>query len=232
MDFELWPHADRREDDRDKPPTQIGYEIVPAIAKVIPGLPLAGAAELWQPLFRLGGTAHYILGHLIDCWLQQVSRDCNITAFSRHWRAMIEYALVSPQWSSGRQWYYGERLCRLLDCGSELSLDQVTELQATVLKMNDLYASWADKHLGLEEDHITYFCGFLSSSTGRLLRLDGLQWLHRSIRQQVAGNFQWRRSGTAGAMTNLLDVMLTENIDELTTNALARDALLNWLQFL
>jgi len=48
---------------------------------------------------------------------------------------MIEYALASSQWSSGRQWYYGERLlCRLLGCGSELSLDQVTELQTTVLK--------------------------------------------------------------------------------------------------
>jgi hypothetical protein len=184
LDFELWPHADCREDDRDEPPTQIGYEIVPAITEVIPGLPLDAAAELWQPLFRLGGTAHYILGHFIDCWLQQVSRNCNIAAFSRHWRAMIEYALACPQWSSGRQWYYGERLlCRLLGCGSELSLDQVTELQTTVLKMKDLYESWADKHLGREEDHVTYFCGFLSSSTGRLLRFDGLQWLHHSIRQ-------------------------------------------------
>ncbi|HEX9202301.1 MAG TPA: ATP-binding protein [Acidobacteriaceae bacterium] len=233
LNFELWPHADRREDDRDEPPTQIGYEIVPAIAKVIPGLPLDAAAELWQPLFRLGGSAHYILGHFIDCWLQQVSRNCDIAAFSRHWKAMIEYALASPQWSSGRHWYYGERLlCRLLGCGSELSLDQVTELQTTVLKMKDLYESWADKHLDREEDHITYFCGFLSSSTGRLLRLVGLQWLHRSIRQQAPENLHWRRSGTAGAVTNLLDVMLTENIDELTTNALARDALLELVAIL
>jgi len=33
-------------------------------------------------------------------------------------------------------------------------------------------------------------------------------------------------------MTNLLDVMLTENIDELTTNALARDALLELVAIL
>jgi hypothetical protein len=146
---------------------------------------------------------------------------------------MIEYALASPQWSSGRQWYYGERLlCRLLGCGSELSLDQVTELPTTILKMKDLYESWADKHLGREEDHITYFCGFLSSSTGRLLRLNGLQWLHRSIRHQAAGQLHWRRSGTSGAMTNLIDVMLAGNIDELTTNALARDALLELVAIL
>jgi hypothetical protein len=89
LDFELWPHADRRADDRDEPPDQIGYELVPAIAEVIPGLPLDAAGELWQPLFRLGGNAHYILGHFIDCWFQQISRTCNIAAFSRHWKAMI-----------------------------------------------------------------------------------------------------------------------------------------------
>ena len=232
--FELWPHADRQEDDRDEPATEIGYEIVPAITEVIPGLSLDAAAELWQPLFRLGGNAHYLLDNFIDCWLQQISRNCDIAAFSRHWKAMVKYALASPQWSSGRQWYYGKRaLCHLLGCGSELSLDQVTGLQETVLEMKDLYKSWADKHLDREEDHVTYFCRFLSSSTGRLLRIDGLQWLHRSIRQQqVAGNLQWRRAGTAGAMTNLLDVMLTENIDELTTNAPARDAMLELVAIL
>lgn len=233
LDFELWPHGNRQDDDRDEPPTQIGYEIVPAIAKVIPELPLDAAAELWQPLFRLGGNAHYILGHFIDCWLQQGSRNSDIAKYARHWKAMIEFALASPQWSSGRQWYYGERLlCRLLGCGSELSLDQVAGLQTTVLQMKDLYDSWANKHLCREEDHIAYFCVFLSSSTGRLLRLDGLQWLHRSIHEQAAKDLHWRRSGTAAAMTNLLDVMLTENGDDLTKNALARDALLELVAIL
>ena len=39
---------------------------------------------------------------------------------------MIEYALSSPQWNSGRLSFYVEQLlCRLLGCGSELTLDQV-----------------------------------------------------------------------------------------------------------
>jgi hypothetical protein len=233
LDFELRLHAERQEGDRDEPPTRIGYEIVPAIAKLIPGLPVNAATELWQPLFRLGGNAHYILGHFIDCWLQQVSRNCAISVFALHWRAMIEYALASPQWSSGRQWYYGEHLlCRLLGCGSELSLDQVAGHQPMVLQMKDLYESWAEKHLDREEDNIAHFCGFLSSSTGRLLRLDGLQWLHRSIRQQTVENLRWRRSGTSGAITDLIDVVLTENIDELITNPPSRDALLELVAIL
>lgn len=227
LDFELWPYAVRREDDRHEPPTQIGYEILPVILKLIPDLPEKTAAELWQPIFQLGGNGHYILGHFIDWWLQQVPQNCDVAAFARHWRAMIEYAMASPQWSSGRQWFYGERLmCRLLGCGSELSLDQVAELQTTVLQMRDLYQSWADKHLDRDEDHITYFCGFLSSSTGRRLRLDGLQWLHRSLQSQAAASREWRRSGTAAAMTNLLDVTLTEDADELARNVPAREALL------
>ena len=232
LDLELWPHANRQADDRDEPPTQIGYEIVPAIANAIPALPLDAAAELWQPLFRLGGNAHYILGHFIDCWLQQISRNSDIAKYAQHWKAMITFALAS-KWGSGRQWYYGERLlCRLLGCGSELSLDQVAGLQTTVLQMKDLYGSWANKHLAREEDHIAYFCGFLSSSTGRFLRLDGLQWLHGSIHGQAAKDLHWRRSGTAAAMTNLLDVMLTENGDDLIKNPIARDALLELVAIL
>jgi hypothetical protein len=233
LDFELRPYAERQGGDRDQPPTQIGYEIVEAITDLIPGLSLNATTELWQPLFRLGGNAHYILDHFIDCYLQQVSRNCDSAVFARQWRAMIEYALASPQWSSGRQWYYGERLlCRLLGCGSELWLDQIAGLQTTVMQMKDLYESWADKHLDREEDHIPYFCGFLSSSTGRLLRLDGLQWLNRSIRQQAAGTLRWRRSSTSGAMTDLIDVVLTEHIHELITNPPARDALLELVAIL
>jgi len=225
--FELRSHADHQEDDQDEPPTQIGYEIIPAIANVLPELPVNAATELWQPLFRLGGNSHYILGHFIDCWLQQVSQNCDIAVFARHWKAMIEYALASTQWSTGRQWYYGEQLlCRLLGCGSESWLDQVAGLPTTVLQMKDLYQSWADKHLDQEEDRIAYFCGFLSSHTGRFLRLDGLQWLHRTIQQQSAGKLRWRRSGTSGAVTDLIDVVLKEHSDELSTNPPARDALL------
>ena len=232
VDFEFWSHADRREDDREDLPTQIGYEIVPAIAKLIPGLGVNAATELWQPLFRLGGNAHYILGHFIDFWLQQVSRNCDINVFARHWRAMIEYALASPQWSSGRQWFNGERLmCRLLGCGSELLLDQVAELQTTVSDMRSLYESWAHVHLERDEENIAYFCGFLSSSTGSCLRLDGIQWLNQSFQIHAASR-QWRRSGTAEAMINLLDVILTNDTGELASNVPARDAWLGLMAML
>lgn len=232
LDFELWPHTVRREDDRDEPPTNIGYEILPAIVNFILGLPEKTSAELWQPIFQLGGSGHYILGHFISCWLQQVPRDGDLNVFARHWRAMIEYALASPQWSSGRQWFNGERLmCRLLGCGSEPLLDQVAELQTTVSDMRNLYESWAHVHLERDEENIAYFCGFLSSSTGSCLRLDGIQWLNQSFQIHAASR-QWRRSGTAEAMINLLDVILTNDTGELASNVPARDAWLGLMAML
>jgi hypothetical protein len=227
LDFEIWPHNDRREDDRDEPPSDFGYDIVEAIANVIPNMSINDAVDLWQPLFRLGGNSHYILGHFIDCWLVTVSKNSDVSVFAQHWKKMVEFALFHSQWTTGRRWYYGERLlCRLMGCGSEISLDQVTELQAVVLQMKDLYETWADQHLGREEDNFAYFCGFLSSSTGRLLRISGMQWLHRSVRQQGTGNLYWRHSGTASAIVSMLDILLQENLEELTKSVSARDAFL------
>jgi hypothetical protein len=227
LDFELWPHHDRRDDDRNEPSSDFAYDVIEVIANVIPNMSVEAGRELWQPIFRLGGNSHYILGHFIDCWLVTVSKNAHVTAFAPHWQKMIEYALFHSQWTTGRRWYYGERLlCRLLGCGSELSLDQVAELQAVVLQMKDLYEIWADQHLSREEDNITYFCGFISSSTGRLLRIEGIQWLHRSIHQQGTDNLHWRRSGTANAMVGLLDILLQKDVDKLTTSATARDAFL------
>jgi hypothetical protein len=227
LDFELWGHAKAQQSERDEPPSAIGYEIAPAVARAIPTLSLNDAKELWEPLLQLGGDAHYLIGHFINSWLQQVSRNSDVAEFSLHWRAMIEFALSSSRWSSGRRWHYGESLlCRLLGCGSELSLNQVTGLQATVMQMKELYDSWASNHLGRDEDNIASFCGFLSAPIGSSIRLDGLLWLARSMKSGARGSLQWRREGTSSAMTTLLDTALLEQIDDLKTNVDVRQAFL------
>ena len=227
LDFELWPYTDRDEEHKDKPPSNIGYDLIPAIANVIPDMPHESASVLWQPLLRLGGNAHYILEHFIDCWLNDVSRNCDLATFAQHWKKMIVYALTSSNWTTGCHRLHGEWLLRrLLGCGSELSLDQVTGLQSIVLQMKEIYEIWADKHLGRDEGHIRYFCGFLSSNTGLLIRVDGMQWLLHSFHQKGIENLYLGRSETADAMINLLDVLLVDNNEELITSATARDAFL------
>ena len=233
LDFELWPHLDHDEEDRDKPPTQLGYDIIRAIANVVPSISLESASELWQPLLGLGGKAYYIAGYFIDCWLQEVSKNCDIVVFAQHWKKMIIYVLTSSNRATGRHWLHEEWLLRrLLGCGSELSLDQVTGLQRIVLQMKELYKTWSNRHLGRDEGHIRYFCGFLSSNTGLLIRVDGMQWLLRSIHQKGIENLYLRRSETADAMINLLDVLLVDNNEELIKSAPARDAFLEMVAIL
>ena len=191
---------------------------------MIPRISLEAASELWQPLLGTGWKAYYIAGYFIDCWLQEVSKNCDISVFAQHWKKMIVYMLTSSSWATGRQWLHEEWLLRrLLGCGSETSLDQVTELQTIVLRMKELYETWAEKHLGRDEGNIKHFCGFLSSKTGLLIRVEGMQWLYRSIHQQGIRKIYWRRAEIANAMINLLDVLLIDNIEELINSETSRD---------
>ncbi len=227
MAFELWHrHTKLDEKDRDAPPSHLGYELLSTMTQMVPSVPPDSAAGLWEPVFRLGADGHYPIGHFISCWLGQVSRNVDPSIFSQHWRAMIEYALSSPQWNSARLWFYREQLlCRLLGCGSELTLNQVDTFQTIVLQMRDLYASWAQQHLHRHEDNVASLCGFLSSSTGRLLRLDGLQWLLHAMQGQTRAS-HWYRMHTGSALTDFLDVTLSEEADKLSADTKARDAVL------
>lgn len=146
---------------------------------------------------------------------------------------MIVYMLISSNWTTGRHWLYEEWLLRrLLGCGSEASLDQVTGLQTIVLQMKELYETWVDKHLGRHEGNIGSFCGFLSSKSGLLIRVEGMQWLYRSIHQQGTKNIYWRREETGNAMLNLLDVLLADNIEELIKSETSRNTLLEMIAIL
>ena len=231
LEFELWSHQGEKE--REDLPSPMAYELLPAIVRVIPGMSVTSAADLWKPIFKLGGQGHYLVGTFIDGWLRQASQNCAATTFVGHWRAMIEYALASSEWSSGRQWFYGEQLlCRLLGCGSELHLDRVPELREFVWQMRDLYESWAINHLQRDEDQIAYFCQFLSSSTGSLLRLFGLQLLQRALTRPTNSSSEWRRPGTGGALLELMNVTLSQDADKLVRDSGARDALIGSIAML
>jgi hypothetical protein len=227
MAFELWHrHTKLNEKDRDATPSHLGYDLLSTMAHMVPSTPLDSAADLWEPVFRLGAAGHYSIGHFIDCWLGHVSRTVDPRIFSQHWRAMIEYALSSPQWNVDRRWFHRERLlCRLLGCGSELTLDQVATFQTIVLQMSDLYESWAQQHLNRHEDNVAHLCGFLSSSTGRLLRVDALQWLLHALQGQTRAS-HWYQTHTGSALTDFLDVTLSEEADKLLADTKARDAVL------
>jgi hypothetical protein len=204
---------------------------MPALASAIVRLSPEQGRALWQPILALGGQAHYIVENFIGSWFRQVSCTKSMELVAPHWRGMIEYALTSAKGGLGRRWFYGERiLCRLLGCGSESLLDRNAEVSTVVEGMKDLFASWAGRHLPRDEDHFTYLCGFLASTSGERLRLEGIGWLDRAL--QSEGVDSWRRSQAGASMVDFLDVVLSQSADKLLRQITVRDAYLRLIAVL
>ncbi len=213
LEFELWHYLEGH--DPREISTQLRYDIIPAIVEVISRLPLEAASGLWQPLFGLGDRAGDLLGLFIDCWFQLLTKACDLEIFSQHWAALIQFAL-NVEWSSG---YRRESmLCKLLGCGSEGVLDHVPALQKKVYDMKDIYQLWANTHLE-KSGNVDYFCGFLASSTGRLLRIDGLHWIYTTMQIKQDEKPLWQLPNT---VVDFLAMVLKDNMSGLTKDAKAR----------
>jgi hypothetical protein len=138
------------------------------------------------------------------------------------WRPMIDYALNAPEWGAGKPWYYGQRLLRqVLGCRSESILDRNAAFQLVVHQMGDFYERWAREHLARDEDNVVALCVFLASSTGRLLRINGLGWLHQAVTIDT-----WYRSEMGDALVEFLNTVLAQDAQTVRTNVPARDAFL------
>jgi len=225
--FEAWRrYEDVDSDDDYGPPSSFGYEVLLALSHMVLSAPLKEGRDLWEPVFLLGADAHYSISHFISGWFVQISDNCDNKTFVQHWRAMLEYALEAPNWSSGRRWYYGERLLlQLMGCGSTDSISRLPGFQSVILQMRDLYEVWARVHLHRDEENVSGFCGFLSSDVGAPLRLDGIQWLSAAIHGD-SNAAHWRREHTGNALIELLDVILSEDVEKVLENSDVRDALI------
>jgi len=188
-------------------------------------LPAKEAAELWHPVLSLGSDWHYAIGHFLMCWFGALSKTPDKAAFVENWKAMLDYALAAGDWTTGRHWYYGEQLIRrLLGLGSDHVLTGMFNGQPLVLRVEAHYEQWAKNHLQHEEDNIAGLCGFLESEAGRPLRLEGLRWIAAALQGE---NGRWHRERVGSALLTFLDTCLSQDAEKLTTNANARQALVD-----
>jgi hypothetical protein len=75
-----------------------------------------------------------------------------------------------------------------------------------------------------DQDNMAGFCFFLSSEAGRVLRMDGLQWIAAVMRgDPETGN--WYRDSTSNAFMAVLGAAVLEDPDELAKHPAARQAL-------
>ncbi|EKT4087579.1 hypothetical protein QEG26_001528 [Stenotrophomonas maltophilia] len=224
----IWDYDATRAKARDKkengeydlPSQNLGYDILLKLAFLSIAAPEGVARSVWEPVLTHGPAAHYALQHFIRGLFLRLGKGDDPVAFERVWRATAEYG-IAADWSQPGLWFYGERLiCDLLGFGNEDALFRLNP--GAALRMKDAYERWAAAHLSRDEECVTRFCHFLTTSFGAPLRLDGLRWLATTQRESSG---RWYREGTGEALVELLAAALISDARALTQDAQARQAL-------
>jgi len=199
-----------------------GYDLLLKLGELTLAVPKAEARKLWEPVLVHGPDAHYALQHFISGLFLRLSEGDDPIAFERVWQEVAEYGLEA-KWEKRRLWSYGERLiCDLLGFGSEEALLQLAP--GAAIRMRDIYKSWAEFHLGRDEECVTRFCYFLTTEFGASLRLDGLRWIANMLKAHNPSDY-WYRDGTGDALIELVNTSLNQNAQTLANDSQARQAL-------
>ena len=201
---------------------QPSQNILPKIAALSLAAPENEDRAVWEPVLAHGPAAHYALEDFIRGLYLRLGDGDDTAAFERVWRAVAEYGLAAD-WSKPGLWFYGERLiCDLLGFGNEDSLARLG--QGGALRMKDVYERWAPLHLGRDEECVTRFSHFLTTTFGGPLRLDGLRWIAAMLKAKNPSN-HWYREGTDNALVELVTMALGSDAHTLSKDAEARQAL-------
>jgi hypothetical protein len=215
------------EDDDYKSRGQLGYSIAWALARLALSSPAADAHEVWEQVLTLGPRAHYMIDAFLTQWFVLIKEPTDVADFAKRWRPMIEYVLSNEQWAAEGKWYYAQQLERkVLGFGSTDSIVRAPNHAALVGGMRDLYKAWAETRLPSDQDNMAGFCFFLSSDAGRVLRMEGLEWIAAVMRSDPETG-KWYRDSTSNAFVGLLEGAVLEDAGELTKNPSARQALID-----
>jgi len=227
--YEAWRkqknyEANDDDNDRDNLPSDLGYSLIRKLSKLLVTSKKNESADIWKPIFSIGVDGHYEIENLVDGWFIEVVRSKNINSLSHSWREMIEFALPQQNWSPNKYWYKGEKLFRHLLGFNSISFLEFDDAQEIVFKNKDLYDRWAKKHLSKEEDNVAAFARFLSSKVGATIRYDGLLWIRDSLLPPCTLN--WYRQETGSALIELLDVIVSNDKNKISSDSSFREALL------
>lgn len=206
----------------DLPSQNLGYDILLKLGALAIAAPEGKAREVWERVLCHGPAAHYALQHFIRGLFLRLGKGDDPVAFERVWRAAAEYGLA-VDWSQPGLWFHGERLiCDLLGFGNEDALARLNF--GAAMRMKDVYERWAAAHLARDEECVTRFCHFLTTSFGGPLRLEGLRWLAAMLKERKLSG-HWYREKTGDALLELLAAALNSDAQALARDVQARQAL-------
>ena len=197
--------------------------VLPKIAALSLTAPENEDRAVWEPSLAHGPGAHYTLHDFILSLYERLRDGDDAAAFERVLASGPEYGLVAD-WSKPGLRLYGERLiCDLLGLGSENSLASLAPGGA--FRMKDVYERRAQAHVGRDEECVTRFSHFLTTTLGGPIRLDDLRWIAAVPKAKDPSN-HWYCEGTDNALVELATMALGSDPHALSNNAEARQALL------
>lgn len=206
----------------DLPSQNLGYNVLQKLGALSIAAPAGEDAAVWKPVLSHGPTAHYALQHFINGFFLRLGKGDDPMAFERVWRATAEYGLAAD-WSQPGLWFRGLRLiCDLLGFGNEYALSSLSP--GAALRMKEVYERWASAHLARDEECLTRFCHFLTTTFGTPLRLDGLRWIAAMLKACDLSR-PWYRDGASEALIELVAVALKSDAAALSQDAQSRQAL-------
>jgi hypothetical protein len=211
-----------RHGEYDLPTQHLGYDVLLKLPALSVAAPNAEQQKVWEPVLTHGPAAHYALQHFIRGLFLHLGKSDEPVGFEHVWRAVAEYGLAA-NWSKRGLWFYGERLiCDLLGFGSEDALMRLAG--GAALRMKNVFERWASTHLARDEECVTRFSHFLTTSFGAPLRLDGLRWIAAMLKSKMPPN-HWFREDTGNALVELVAAAVRLDARALSKDAVARQSL-------
>lgn len=220
----LEEHAD--DDGEYSLPDRLGYEVVNTLARMTGYAPAEEATKLWRSLLELGPKGYHAVDYFLGLWFLHPGRGVDRAHFVQQWRQMAEFVLKARVWNGKKLWYRREHSLRqVLGFGSDRSIVHLDGAQAAVSSLWDLYESWAEEHLAVDEDNITGFAQFLASDAARDIRLRGCILMANHIASPGEKPY-WRADRAGAALVDLVEAVLAKHADEVKAKPLVRDAVL------
>jgi hypothetical protein len=210
--FETWRLFEESDRDREnRLPCQLGYNALDTLGRIAAQSDPTAARRYWHPVLSLGSKAHASVSYFTGAFFARFSDTANATHLAGTWRGMLEFVLADAALTEGRHWYDGEKTLRDLLGFSAEALIRILPGSADIVGgLRDLYASWATRYLGRDDDNITAYAYFLTKPVAVQLRGDGIKQIGRALVARTRRRFD-RHARTGETLIELMELALSEN---------------------
>lgn len=230
----FWAHqawwligSGKDEHDEYQPMQEVGYAILGELSRLVMESSAAAGRALWEPVFALGSRGHSAIGQFLNSWFSLITDQTDSSEFGKRWRPMIEFCVLSKDWTKAGPWYYGQQIERhVLGFGETSRLSHLQHFAQLLTELRPLYEAWAASRLSDDEDNLAGLCGFLSSAVAKSLRLDGLRWISTAMKAKPDIG-KWHRDRVSNVFMEFLDTLVSDHTAELIADQASRQALLD-----